>query len=75
METSPEMEDERRRRVVIAAAAAVAVGAPVRILDIQLAQEPSSRWLRGGRGINRAARRPVWLHRAGAPKKDEEQSW
>ena len=43
------LSDWQRRRVLIAAAAAAAVGAPVRILDIHPAAEPSSKWVRKGR--------------------------
>ena len=75
METSLVLEAGQRRRILIAAAAAAAVGAPVRILDIRLAHEPASRWLKGGRAVNRAARRPAWLRRPAASKTEEEQAW
>ena len=75
METTVELEAGKRRRILIAAAAAVAAGAPIRILDIQPAHEAASRWLQGGRGVNRGARRPAWLRRpAAVPMTDEEQS-
>jgi hypothetical protein len=76
METSSALEPEQRRRIVlIAAAAATAIGAPIRVLDIRLAHQPASRWLKGGRGVRRTARRPVWLHRPAELKKEGEQPW
>jgi hypothetical protein len=60
------LTDWQRKQILIAAAATVALGAPVRILEIRQADEPATRWTRTGRAGKRPPKPMPFLRRAGA---------